>query len=213
VANRASAYVFVAVGFVLAMGVVKLSAGRLPGGLQWGLFVGFALVTFVGGFIAGWPTHSRLARPYLVATENATQIIEPQGVSAARWVHSRLGRDRYFAADLVNARLLFRYGDAIPLTGSAMGIRSMLMVDYIDASVREILEYTTTDYVLVDRRRSSWDSIAGLYFDRTAEPPALFDPRMYQKFDHAPGANRIFDSGDIVIYDVSRLINVDTFKR
>jgi hypothetical protein len=64
-------------------------------------------------------------------------------------------------------------------------------------------------YVLVDRRFVSEDAMAG-YFFATATSPAirrlLYFPSSYRKFDLPRRTSRIFDSGDIAVYDVKRLV-------
>jgi hypothetical protein len=61
-------------------------------------------------------------------------------------------------------------------------------------------------YVVVDRRQSSWDNMIGYFFlpkppdsERTAQ---WLVPEQYQKYDQQPEADRLFDSGNIVIYDI-----------
>ena len=63
-------------------------------------------------------------------------------------------------------------------------------------------------YVLVDRRRVSEDALAGYFFTTDISPPSwsrVFGPRSVHKFDRQPAVSRLYDSGNIVVYDVRGL--------
>lgn len=212
--NRSSEFLFVGISFVLALGFVGLRMPQRVGSAGRMLFTGYVALIFVGGMIAGWSPALRLAQPYLIA--GSTQTVEPQGVFTAKWVRSFLGPDNRIAADQSNAELLLSIGEQEPLTGGAMGIQSMMLSNRIDRSVEEILQYSHTQYILSDRRRISWDKMAGLYFDRMRDDMGqgaeLIDPEAFAKFDRQKNVSRIFDSGNIRIYDVGVLSGVPSTK-
>ena len=58
--------------------------------------------------------------------------------------------------------------------------------------------------------------MAGYYFDRTPagslSSTDLFDPEAYGKFDKPQEISRLFDSGNIVIYDVGAISHATTIK-
>ena len=64
-------------------------------------------------------------------------------------------------------------------------------------------------YVVVDRRLSAGLPSAGVYFERGEVlgnvHTAPIDPAALAKFDSLAGTSRLFDSGDIVIYDLGAL--------
>jgi hypothetical protein len=72
----------------------------------------------------------------------------------------------------------------------------------------EALQRQNIRYLVVDKRRISWDSMAGYFFDRSADGTlpagALFDEQQTSKYDRQP-VDRILDSGNIVVYDVEEL--------
>jgi hypothetical protein len=204
--NRASAYLFVGLAFILALGIVEfwLSrhntwAGRL-------LVIGSLAVIFMGGIIAGWPPKLRLSQPYLV--EASGQTIKPQGLAVADWAATTLGPNHRMAADATNSRLLLAYGEQYGLTGVAT-IRQLLTGDQLSSRQIQTIQDRQIEYAVVDRRRISWDNMAGYYFDRMGASPNpsvdLFSPAAYEKFDQEQGVNRILDSGNIVIYDLGVL--------
>jgi hypothetical protein len=72
-------------------------------------------------------------------------------------------------------------------------------------------------YVLTDQRLSRALPQTGFYFDGV-EPGAFqrtepVSRAALDKFDRADGVSRIFDSGDIHIYDVRSLANVQAIER
>ncbi len=208
IGNRASEFLFVGVGFVLALAATWMDT-RLVMNLakRAALAALFALI-FMEGVIAGWPPLARLAQPYFVDAKN--HVLNPEGVTAGIWALTYLGPNQQFAADPSNARALLVYGHQYPLTGSERGIRALLYANHIDQSVLDILANSQIRYVLVDRRNKSWDQMIGLYFDRVGQNTgaALFPEGAIDKFDQLARVRRIYDGGDIVIYDVGSLINV-----
>lgn len=210
ISNRSSEFLFVGLSFTVAAGIVEFWIRR-TGLIKCMLTAGYVAVIIAGGFISGWWPPVRLARPYEVAV--GTRRFQPQGVFTAKWARRYLGVDNRIASDPTNAGLLLAYGDQQPLAGGAMGIQAMLSARYIDRTVIQILQYPEIRYVLVDRRIASRDKLVGIYFDRL--PPdssqaskTLLDPDVYRKFDRQKQVSRLYDSGDIVIYDVHVLSGV-----
>lgn len=204
--NRASAYLFVGLAFILALGIVEC---WLPGRSSWGarlLIVGYLAVIFMGGIIAGWPPKLRLSQPYLVQVGG--QIIKPQGLAVAEWAATVLGPNHRIAADDANGRLLLAYGEQYGLTGIAT-VKQLLLSDQLNARQIRTVQNRQIEYAVIDRRRVSWDNMAGYYFDRTGggaiATTDLLDPAVYEKFEREEGIGRILDSGNIVIYDLGVL--------
>ena len=74
-----------------------------------------------------------------------------------------------------------------------------------------MIQKTGVRYILVDRREISWDHMTGIYFNRVVEDryedTELIDRRAYTRLDVQPNVSRLFDSGNIVIYDVGVFAN------
>jgi hypothetical protein len=102
------------------------------------------------------------------------------------------------------------YGDQRPLTGDALGIRSLYFTKTVDSSVSDILNKAQVRYVAFDRRLISWNPLLGIYPPRPGPHPAdedaLLDPDAVSKFDKQSHVSRILDAGDVVIYDVGGLV-------
>ena len=203
VAIRASEFLFLGVSFLLALAAVRL-VSRV--GRDWvgpaAALVALAVVV-AGGIIAGWPRELRLGMAYRVAVDDA--VIESEGRSAARWSREWLGRRRTFAADVSNGRLLLAHGDEIARLGSNPPFDFVLRWPVISPWEMELLSNQGVRYVFVDRRFVSDDPISGYFLATSASPDRfrlLYPPSSYRKFDRPRSTSRIFDSGDVVIYDV-----------
>ena len=128
--NRSSAFLFVGISFVMALGIEHfwLSIHR-PGWLRKALFAGFVATIFMGGVIAGWPPRLRMSHPYLLVAGG--QAIEPQGAHAALWASRYLGSGNRIAVDESNARQMLVLGNQHPLTGDAGGIKQLIFSDVL----------------------------------------------------------------------------------
>jgi hypothetical protein len=167
--------------------------------------VALAGVTFVGGITSGWPPFwERLPGPYAVAAFERS--VEPEGIAAARWTLAHLGRGNRFAADFTNYTLLGTYG------GQDV-VRDVADVYYSPtfgpAQVAELAD-AGVEYLLVDLRLSSQLPAGGSYFPvdpQQGRHAAPIPRQRLTKFDAVPGIDRIYDSGDIVIYDVRGVLD------
>ena len=213
ISNRLSEFLFVAVAFVLAVGVAEFRAPRRPAwGWPWGwhvVFAAWATIIFLGGVIAAWPSWARLPGPYLAAAD--TRSIEPQGVAAAEWARDYPEPDSLIAADRINRLLMGSYGGQRPVAGSSnrMSVVQLYFSSEMGPAEQGIIQRVGIRYILVDRRLSRLLPKLGYYFE-TAEPAAYqrttaMDPAALAKFDGVEDVSRVFDSGDIQIYDVGAL--------
>jgi hypothetical protein len=65
------------------------------------------------------------------------------------------------------------------------------------------------EYIVFDRRLNSWDNMLGMYFNpiEGRYESIWITPNAYLKFDAEPEVSRLYDSGNIKIYDVRGLRN------
>ena len=211
IAGRLFDFIFVAIGLVAAVGLLRVAdasiRGRRPIGLR-GVAVAVAVVVMAGGVIAGAPRWVRYPGAYLVSAD--TRSIEPQGVAAATWAAQHLGENRRIVADRVNRLLFGSYGRQRPVTDYADGIRTSELFDEptVTADDRAMLREGDIEYVVVDRRLTDGLPLVGRYFE-TGEPNDRnhvqpMPPGSITKWDDDRWFDRIFDSGDIRIYHVER---------
>lgn len=209
IANRSSEFIFIAVAFVAAAGLVSFWLSRPSGRKLIPVMTVLVTIVFMGGIIAGWPPWGRLPGPYLVSAD--TRSIEPQGTSAATWTRQYLGTGHRVAADRVNRLLMGAYGlqDVITHLHDGIDLSWVYFTAELNANHRALLARTGTEYLVVDRRLSTMLPILGVYFE-AGEPNSFahqtpIKPEALAKFYGLPDFSRVFDSGDIQIYDVSQI--------
>jgi hypothetical protein len=202
--SRASEFVFIGIGF----GVAGLSRSRRFRSSRRYQFLGvvLGLVLFVGGIVVGTPPYTRLPGPYLVAAD--PRSIDARTIAAATWVREHLPADSVFAADRSNGLALA----AIGMVDPGQGLQHGQSVPYLyfsrtfDPRDRLTIRAFQIRYILVDLRLSTALPYIGLYFSPDEPLAGHYThpiPRAsLTKFATARHLTRIFDDGDIQIYQV-----------
>jgi hypothetical protein len=237
-AARSTEFIFLGAGFVVAIsGLAVLDAltgspaplrsrlGRLPGvaavrtgrwrGVGRPLAVLGVVVLFMGGAVLATPAWARLPGPYLVSAD--PRSIGPQGIAAASWTLQALGPGHRFLSDRTNRTLLATYGRQHPI--SAVGDQVDVKTPYFDTTLSaadlRVLRRAHTGYVIADMRLPTSLPYVGVYVERgelnttgtwlTPMPAAALT-----KWDATKGADRIYDSGDIRIFDIRSLTDASS---
>jgi hypothetical protein len=171
----------------------------------------------LGGVALAFPSWARLPGPYLVAAD--ARSIEPQGIKAAEWTLEHLGRDNRFMVDRTNRVLLGTMGAQHPVTASfdRIRVRVVFFSNRLGEEEIKVLADGAIDYVLIDRRLSGSLPVVGVYYEKgeisAGRHTAPMDAAALGKFDGASLVSRLFDSGDIQIYDVRQLTDESTQGR
>jgi len=185
---------------MLAFASVR-AVSLLPRGLGRAAVAGAAALLLAGGIIAGWPTDLRLSLPYRV--DVAGRVLEPQGTTAARWSTSNLGTGRNFVADPSNARLQLWQGE-IAYAGGNPNLNDILRQPLLASWMVDQLREKQVRFLVMDRRRISQNQTFGNYFfSPRAARLGLYSAAAYAKFDRQPGISKVYDSGNVSIYDLS----------
>jgi hypothetical protein len=177
----------------------------------WALSI-LATVLFIGGIVAGsGPDWERFPGPFLVSAD--ARSLTQEGISAAEWASVNLGPGQRVATDRVNSVLMATYGRQRVITSlddniDASPLFTSLTFDDTDLN---ILRDAHIGYLVADLRLSTGLPRRGFYFSE-AEPDAFFytapiSRAALTKFDDLSNVNRVFDSGNIVIYDTGALLN------
>lgn len=215
VAARTSPYVFIGAAFVLGLGVAGIGplCHHVVRAINAGMFACWVGVVFLGGLENGWGPVSRvLPGPYLVVAD--ARSIEPEGITAARWAYTFLGPDNPVVTDRANRMLMLTEGEQDIVTAFRADIVNpspIILSPSVDAAVLDALQRDHVRYVVMDRRLGDGLPLFGLYVEdgekdgRQHSIPVA--PEALAKFDNVPNAQRIFDSGHIIIYDVRALSN------
>lgn len=212
-ADRATEFVFIGVALVLAAALAELWLASPPTWRRYVPAVAAVAVLFIGGVIAGsGPLWNRMPGPYLVSAD--TRSISPEGITAAQWAGTHLGQGRRVITDRMDQMLIGTYGDENPVTGfnDQLPIPTVFLSQQLDAYDQSILRSGHVRYVEIDQRLSTGLPRVGVYFE-IGEPGSFqhttpISRAALMKFDGVQGVNRIFDSGNIVMYDVGGITNV-----
>lgn len=228
-AGRSLGFVFLGLSFVVAMGVVATAetvAGRVRGMRDpvrgtirgsparsqqaWkAAFVAFVVVIILGGAVIGTAPATRFPGPYLVGADSRS--IDNESTAAARWTRELLGPNRRIAADRVNRLLMGAYGQADVVFHGSGGVETWQFFLSAGVGPLEVARMTTArvDYIVIDRRLSTSLPLVPFYyeegeiFEGRHTTPVL--PSVLGKWDAVPQVDRIYDSGDVQLYDVRRL--------
>jgi hypothetical protein len=202
IANRASEFVFIGTGFVLAQAGLYRWAPRRAPWLGRGLTTACVAVIFAGGVITGWKPDLRLSQPYRIKAQSA--VIESEPRQLARWTATHLGGGLGFAASGSDANLLAAYAHARAFSGRNPDVVDVLQTETLPEFELALLRENRLRYVALDRRFKSFDNMIGYYFGFRAgagPPDGLYTPEIASKFDQIR-ADRIYDSGDIIVVDM-----------
>jgi hypothetical protein len=202
-ANRSSEFLFIGLGFMVSLTDLERWTPPRARWLGSAVLAGCASVVFAGGVISGWAPTQRLPQPYRVEADG--RAIEPIGRELARWAATHLGRRKRFAASDSDARVLATYADEIARFGRAPDIHDVLWTPSLAAWEGQLLRENRLRYVVVDRRRRSFDSMRGYAFGlRLPESrrDELLPAQAAEKFDGV-GADRIYDAGNVRVYDLA----------
>jgi uncharacterized membrane protein/uncharacterized protein YjeT (DUF2065 family) len=209
-AGRASTFVFLPAGFIAALAVIRLTdnslrwlvirAGLRRAPLVIATAVAAALMLVLNGLINGWPPYwERLPGPYQVA--GAERSVGPEQVASADWALAVLGPGQRFATDEGDLPVLGSYGDQ-----NTVGDDGPLYTSpALTPAAVQLVQAQSIGFVLVDLRLSETLPVSGQYFpvDPNAGTYKHPLPRAdLAKFNRVPGVARIYDSGNIVIYDL-----------
>jgi hypothetical protein len=207
IANRSWDFLFVALGLLLAAGVEAFWLSRSG----W-VFQGIALrplavatlagILMVGGLVVGTPAWARLPGPFMVGGD--TRGIQPESSFLASWAAEELGPDNRMIADYSNKLLLGSYGDQYIVDGVSWVYFSPKLTseeELADLVLRRV------EYVVTDARLTQLLPRTGVYFEggepREGIRSEPLDPFLLAKFDAEPCLSRVFDSGNISVYQVT----------
>lgn len=208
-ANRASEFLFIGLAFVLALVTLDRLSGRLAR-FGTGFLTACLSLVFCGGVIAGWQPLFRLAHPYQVKV--GTSVIQPESRQLATWASLNLGPRKRFAATQSDGRMLLAYAGERPLVGGNPDVRDILNTPTLERWQLPLLRRNHLRYVAVDLRERTASNIAGYFFGirpGKGVPDVLLDPGVATKFDTI-GANRLYDSGNIFVYDLGPTFDAAT---
>lgn len=210
--DRAAAFLFIPIALVLAIFIAQFWPIR---SLNWKntLFLTGAIsLVIIGGIVLGaGPNSSLLPGPYEVIAD--ARSIEPEGIQAALWARSDLGANNRIATDRINQILMGTYGDQriVSSIEDKIDISPVFLSTWLGPDEMAILRQGGIHYLVVDLRLTRSLPLLGFYYEQSEEGAfqrtTPISTGALTKFNTVPQINRVFDSGDIVIYDTGGLLN------
>ena len=206
--DRASTFVYV--GLALLFGAWMSRVMRRRPEFRAAVLAGLLLM-FLGGIAGGnGPDVERLPGPFLITAD--ARSADSIALAPAYWLGTTFRPESVrLAADFDDRNLMAAFGNQVPITNSANGIQvaPLFTSKSITPVDRQILKDGRIDLVVVDIRMSEYLPVNGVYFE-VGEPGANEYTRPLaksplEKFDHVNGVSRIYDDGDVSIYDVRSL--------
>ena len=164
------------------------------------------------GSRAGWFTVAALAALATVVTHHVTsyllvatlEVITLGALLTRDRALAALGPGNRFATDEGDFPVLGSYGDQNPILGDAFLYTSPMFTQ----SAAQQVQALDIQYALVDQRLSEQLPVSGSYFPidpNSGEYTRPLPSADLAKFNSVPGVARIYDSGNIVIYDLTGL--------
>lgn len=197
VAARASEFLFIGTGFLLAIFALWVLERFPARGARVGL-VAAAAVLLIGGVISTTPSSTRLAEPYRVSVRRGD--VQPQAATVAQWASKVLGSGNRVAAGAADGRFLLVTGRQHVFVGTNPPVAQMLQAKALRPWQIALLRRLEIHYVVADSQPSGADDSNGYYFFRRQPDTPKGLPG--KKFERA-GADPIYDSGNIVVFDLA----------
>lgn len=203
IGNRMGTFVFMGVGLVVAVSIVRFWQGPAPTGWR-RIAPALALAVIVMGGVTA-ASIDPIRGPYRAAAD--PQSIEPLGIETALWTRQWLEAGNRFTADRVNRLLLASYGrQDVKVKVEGVDVSRIFKSDELAAGDLYVLARSDIDFLLVDRRLSMSPPVLGFYFEPwEAGKGTVLSAAALLKFNDVQGITRIYDNGWIVIYDLRGL--------
>jgi hypothetical protein len=210
--DRAAPFLFIAISILLAIFIAQFWPVQKLNWKQTSLLTSGITLIFLGGIIlAIGPGSAILPGPYEVIADSRS--IEPEGIQAAVWAGSDLGANNRVATDRINQILMGTYGNQRVVTSieDRVDLSSVFLTSTFGDQQLALLRSADVRYLVVDLRLTHNLPLEGYYYEQDEigafHHTTPIDQKALSKFNDVPQINRVFDSGDIVIYDVGGLLN------
>lgn len=209
--DRAAAFLFIPITTVLTIFITQFFPNKWLNWKRLSLLTCILSIMFLGGVLLGsGPDLSALPGPYQVGADSRS--LEPEGIQAAVWSRSQLGSNNRVGTDRINQILMgtFGYQHIVTSIEDDIDVSSVFFSARLGPDSLALLKKGQVRYLVVDLRMAQALPLNGFYFVE-GEPDAYRRTTPVKldaltKFNTIPHMNRVFDSGNIVIYDAGGLI-------
>lgn len=210
IGNRIGPFAYLGIGVIASIGLMSASLRNLRS-FPRAVVVGFGVVMIVNGGIISSAGNDLLPRIHYRPAADAASI-EPTGISAAEWANAWLGPGNRFISDRVNNLLLATYGQQRILTPLYDQIEAgplLLLSETIGKPELELIREHDLGFIMSDLRLTTDLPAFGFYMNPSSEIDRDYrmplEPELLLKFNDVEGIDRVFDNGNILIFDVRGL--------
>lgn len=207
ITDRAAAFLFLPIAYILTILIAHFWPTRRLSRRSIVSITAIILVIYLGNIIVETgPNLTIIPGPYLVVAD--ARSVEPEGIEAAMWSLANLGPDNHVATDRINQMLMSVYGDQRIVTslGDSINVAPIFYSAQFTTADIALLRQGQIRYLVVDTRISTALPLEGTYFESDA-PHSVIGEDALTKFNTVAQINRLFDSGDIVIYDTGAFLS------
>ncbi|GAC1361930.1 MAG: hypothetical protein NVSMB44_16430 [Ktedonobacteraceae bacterium] len=212
ITDRSAAFLFIPIAYTLSLLIVQFWPLRRLRRVHIAWISSTIAILFVSGVILqSGPGLSLLPGPYMVSADNRS--IEPEGIQDAIWASKYLGPGNRVATDRINRLLMSTYGKQYVISNLDNNVDTspLFFSEKIGPNELSLLRLASVHYLIVDTRLSTQTPLEGIYFEE-GEPDSYahaipISAQALTKFNTTPQTNRVFDSGNIVIYNVGGLMH------
>ena len=204
--NRSSEFLFIGISFTTALAIISWLRVKKLRPLFLPAFTFLGTILLLGGLMSGWAYWGRVPGPYMVGAD--TRSIDPEGLLAAGWTEQYLPHDSRLVADRINGLLMGSYGRQYIIRSGTDNIQiaPILFENQMGEWERRLVNLTGAEYVVVDYRLTTDLPELGVFVE-VGEPGGMnhtqpLSDAALGKFDLLPGVSRIYDAGNVVIYDI-----------
>ncbi len=207
ITDRAAAFLFLSIACLFAILIAQFwpTWKRSPKVIAF-ITIALSVILLGGVVVAVGAEYTDLPGPYLVGAD--TRSIGPESIQAATWSLTYLGPNNRIGTDRTNQMLLSTYGDQRIVTSlyDNVDISPIFYASQLGPDDVNLLRYAGLSYLVVDQRLSQSLPLVGVYFENDT-PTKPISKEALMKFNTVPQLNRIFDSGNIVIYNAGAYFN------
>jgi hypothetical protein len=218
ISGRSSEYVFAGLGCVIGWLATEATWRRnrrhldratraaLVGWRRTAAVTILMTLVFVGEITIGTAFYQQL--PESPHAQGYPWSVQPDVISAAKWARDHLGINQRFGANAVDSFALATYGDQN--TAAQNSVWPIFFAKTTDRTAVQSIKAAGVRYLLVDWRMTKGVPATPGYYFSPQEPAAgeykrAFPAAGLEKFATAPGAQLVYDSGAVQIFDVSRV--------
>lgn len=210
VGSRATAFVYIPLSLTVAASL-RLFTDRAarPTAFRVVSAALAAVLIFAGGIIAVTSVYSRQPAPY--DPGRAWTPYDVESLAAAQWAAGELGPGHRIAADSASGALMGSLGRQIVVASKGKtSISQLFLSPNFGPLETKIAKDGGIGYVVVDRRISGAKPVKGYVFEKWEQSVQPYRSSVasdtVNKFEQLYNASKVFDSGNIRFFDLSRLV-------